>query len=303
MSSHSHTHSDHGSDHSHEVSHISSAFFIAIIINLLFVIVEVFFGLQIHSLALLSDAGHNAMDVLNLILSGIALWLSKKKNTPSYTYGYKRASVFAALFNSILLIITAFFLIFEAFDRMMKPVETVGSTMMIVAWIGIFINGISGWILMRKGEEDINIKSAYLHLLGDALISFGVVIAGALIYFTGYTLIDPIISIVVSLVMILSVVGILKKSIRMNFDGVPHEINIEEMKRYISKIEWVLDIHHIHIWSLSTTENAFTAHIVIQKWSNEQIIKDEIRHILEHKNIRHVTLETEYEKCENEKCL
>lgn len=153
MSSHSHDHHDHSSHsnhtHSHGVSNISTAFFIAIIINIIFVIVEVFFGVQVHSLALLSDAGHNTMDVLNLIFSGIALWLSMKQNTPSYTYGYKRASVFAALLNSILLIVTALFLIYEAFDRMMKPVETIGTTMMIVAGVGIFVNGISGWLLMR----------------------------------------------------------------------------------------------------------------------------------------------------------
>lgn len=306
MSVHAHNHHDHSNHsdnaHSHWVSNISTAFFIAIIINIIFVVVEVFFGVQVHSLALLSDAGHNTMDVLNLIFSGIALWLSTKKNTPSYTYGYKRASVFAALLNSILLIITALFLIFEAFDRMMKPVETIGTTMMIVAGVGIFVNGISWWLLMRGGEEDINIKSAYLHLLGDALVSLGVVIGGAIIYFTGYTIVDPIISILVSLVMVFSVIGILKKSVRMNFDGVPTEIDIEEIKYELLEIEWIADIHHIHIWSLSTTENALTAHIVLKEWWDEKTIKDKIRHELEHENIHHVTLETEYVKCANENC-
>ncbi len=185
---HTHSHHDHSSHashlHNHGISNISTAFFVAIIINILFVIIEIFFGFEIHSLALLSDAGHNTMDVLNLIFSGIALWLSRKKNTTNYTYGYKRAGIFAALINSILLIITTVFLVFEAFDRIIKPIETVGTTMMIVASIGIFVNGISGWMLMRGGEGDINVKSAYLHLLGDALVSLGVVIGGAIIYFT-----------------------------------------------------------------------------------------------------------------------
>jgi cobalt-zinc-cadmium efflux system protein len=148
---------------------------------------------------------------------------------------------------------------------MMQPVETIGTTMMIVAGIGILVNGFSGLILMRAGKEDINIKSAYLHLLMDAFVSLGVVIAGALIYFTGYTIIDPIISIIVSIVMIVSVVSLLKKGIRMNFDGVPAEIDVEEMKNELLKIEGVQDIHHIHIWSLSTTENALTAHITMYK--------------------------------------
>ncbi len=304
--SHSHDHHDHSNhsdhNHSHEVSNISTAFFIAIVINIIFVGIEVFFGVQVHSLALLSDAGHNAMDVLNLILSGIALWLSKKRNTITYTYGYKRASIFSAFINSILLVVTALYLIFEAINRMFAPVETVGSTMMIVASIGILVNGISGWLLMRWGSEDINIKSAYLHLLGDALVSLGVVIGGAIIYFTGYTIVDPIISIVVSIVMIASVISLLKQSIRMNFDGVPMNVDIEEITAELREIDGIIDIHHIHIWSLSTTENALTAHIILQKWANEKEIKNTIRHHLEDENIHHTTLETEYEKCSNENC-
>lgn len=148
MSTHTHDHSSHD-DHAHGVNDLSSIFFLAISINIVFVLVEIFFGIKIHSLALLSDAGHNTMDILNLILSGIALWLSKKKHTKKYTYGYKRASILSALLNSLLLIFTAVFLIFEAYDRMMKPIETVGTTMMIVAGIGILINGLSGWLLMK----------------------------------------------------------------------------------------------------------------------------------------------------------
>ena len=257
--------SHHKSGYSHAIIDISTAFYIAIVINIVFVLVEIFFGIRVHSLALLSDAGHNTMDILNLILTGIALWLSRMKNTDTFTYGYKRAGIFSALINSVLLIITALYLIFSAFDRIIHPIETVGSIMMIVASIGIFVNGFSGWLLMRGGEEDINIRSAYLHLLGDALVSFGVVIGGAIIYFTGYTIVDPIISIVVSIVMILSVVNLLKKSIRMNFDGVPSEIDIEALKKELLEIVGIKDIHHIHIWSLSTTENALTAHILIEQ--------------------------------------
>ena len=148
--SHSHTHHRHKShNHSHEVSDIGTAFSIAIAINIVFVVIEIFFGIQIHSLALLSDAGHNTMDVLNLIFSGVALWISKKSNTLMYTYGYKRATIFSALINSVLLVVTALYLIFEAIQRIFSPVETVGSTMMIIASIGILVNGLSGLLLMR----------------------------------------------------------------------------------------------------------------------------------------------------------
>ncbi|MFO0764095.1 MAG: cation diffusion facilitator family transporter [Candidatus Gracilibacteria bacterium] len=289
-------------DHSHGVSNLSSAFLLAITLNIAFVIVEAFFGVKIHSLALLSDASHNVMDILNLLLSGFALWLSQRKSTERFTYGYKRASIFSALINSILIIITAIYLVFEAIGRMMQPVETVGTTMMIVAGIGILVNGFSGLILMKAGKEDINIKSAYMHLLMDALVSLGVVFAGALIYFTGYTVIDPIISIVVSIVMLVSVMNLLKQSIRMNFDGVPHGIDTEDIRIKLLKIEGVQDIHHIHIWSLSTTKNAFTAHITLGKGEDEQTIKTQIRHILEDENIHHTTLETEYGECGNHIC-
>lgn len=303
MSSHSHNHTDHSEhSHTHWVTNLSFVFIIAIIINIIFVIVEIFYGFQVHSLALLSDAGHNTMDILNLIFSWIALWLSTKKNTDTYTYWYKRASILSSLVNAILLIITALYLIYEAFQHIISPVETVGTTMMIVAGIGIFVNGFSGWLLMKWWEEDINVKSAYLHLLWDALVSFGVVIGGAIIYYTGYTIVDPIISVIVSIVMIASVINLLKNSIRMNFDWVPVEINIEDVKNGLLKIKWILDIHHIHIWSISTTENALTAHILLSNEANEKEIKDLIHHQLEHRNIHHSTLETEFEKCDEQNC-
>lgn len=137
--------------------------------------------------------------------------------------------------------------------------------MMAVAGVGIFINGFSGWLLMRGNKEDINVKSAYLHLLGDALVSLGVVIGGAIIYFTGYVVVDPIISVVVSAIMVVSVTDILKKSIRMNFDGVPMGLDVSEIKKDILEIHGISGVHHLHLWSLSTTENAMTIHVVVEK--------------------------------------
>lgn len=292
---HEHNHSHEW--HSHWVTNISYAFFFAIGINIIFVIIEAFFWFKIHSLALLSDAWHNAMDVLNLILSWLAIWVSWIKNSDTYTYWYKRASIISALINSILLIVTAIYLIFEAINRIWSPVETVWTTMMIVASIWIFINWISGWMLMRGWKEDINIKSAYMHLLWDALVSLGVVIGWAIIYFTWYSIVDPIISIIVSIIMMVSVYDILKKSIRMNFDGVPHDVDVADIKNSLLSIKWVLDAHHIHIWALSTTKNALTVHLVLDKWINEYDIKKEIKHELLYKNIHHSTIETSNKDC------
>ncbi len=289
-------HHDHP-DHSHGVSSISTAFFIALVLNIWFVLLEIFYGLRIQSLALLSDAGHNTMDILNLLLSGAALWMSKMKTTRDYTYGYKRWSILSALFNSLLLILTAGYILYEAIDRIYHPVATEGVTMMLVAGVGIFVNGFSGWILMRWGKDDINIRSAYLHMLWDAGVSLGVVIAGALILFTGYTIIDPIISILVSLVMAWSVLSLLKESFRMSFDGIPSSVDIEEIEEHILGVPGIISFHHLHIWALSTTQNALTVHIVIEDGSHPDTIKKELRHILEHENIHHVTIEVELSDC------
>lgn len=298
---HSHNHS-HSHEHSHGVSNISTAFFIALILNVWFVALELFYGFHINSLALLSDAWHNTMDILNLILSGVALWIGKFSATKKYTYGYKRWSILSALLNSILLIFTACFILYEAIIRIYHPVTIEWVTMMIIAGIGIFVNGISGLILMNWGKEDINIKSAYLHMLGDAWVSLGVVIAGGLILLTGYTIIDPIISIIVSIIMIWSVIWILRESFRMSFDGMPSSLDREDIEQCILDTAGVISFHHLHIWPLSTTENALTVHILIESEFDMVQVKKEIRHLLEHENIHHSTIEIEYHPCWKENC-
>lgn len=302
MATHSHDH-DHDLSHSHTITSLSSAFFVAIFLNSLFSIIEAYFGFKIHSLALLSDAGHNAMDVLNLILSWIAIWMSRLKNNSVFTYGYRRASMMAALINSLLLLTTSAYLIYEAIERFANPMSPSGSTMIIIASIGVLVNGLSSLFLLRGSKTDVNIKSAFLHLVGDALVSVWVIIAGVTIYYTWYTWVDPIISILVSLVMIWSVIDVLKKSVRMNLDGTPAEIDAGRVRTEILKISWVKDVHHIHIWSLSTTENALTAHVVFDSGSDEKNIKKLIRCELEHLGIKHITLETEQEICEENHCI
>ena len=297
-SSHSHEWHDHG----HTITDVSRAFFISIGINIIFVIFEVIYGLRVNSLSLLSDAGHNFMDVINLILSWLAIWIAGKSSSSLYTYGYKRGTMLATLLNAILLIISAGFLIYEWIYRLYHPTPTEWVTMMIVASIGIMVNGFSGWILMKQGKEDINIKAAYIHLIGDALVSLGVVIGWAVIYYTGYTLIDPILSIVISLIMSASILSILRESIRMNFDWVPSSIARDNIEENIKKIPCIASYHHLHVWALSTTENALTIHIVLSEWADEVRVKSEIRHMFKHENIHHATIETESSQCEEIDC-
>ena len=288
--------------HDHVITDVSRAFFISIGINILFVIVEIIYGLRVNSLSLLSDAGHNFMDVINLILSWLAIWIASKSSSSLYTYGYKRGTMLATLLNTLLLIVSAGFLIYEWIYRLYHPTPTEWVTMMIVASIGIMVNGFSGWILMKQGKEDINIKAAYIHLIGDALVSLGVVIGWAVIYYTGYSMIDPILSIIISLIMSASIVSILRESIRMNFDGVPSSIDTAQIEENMKKIPWIASYHHLHVWALSTTENALTLHIVLSGWADEVRVKSEIRHMLEHDNIHHVTIETELRPCSNQNC-
>ncbi len=293
---------NHEHEHTHWVTNITSIFFVALILNIGFVIVEWIYWFHIHSLALLSDAGHNTMDILNLILSGVALWIGKVSATKRYTYGYKKWTIFSALLNSTLLVATSVYIFVEAISRIYHPVETQWATMMIIAGIGIFVNGISGILLMKGWKEDINIRSAYLHMLADALVSLWVVIAGWLILLTGYTIIDPVISIVVSFIMVWSVIGILRESFRMSFDGIPSSIDTKKIEELISSTDGVISFHHLHIWALSTTQNALTIHIVIGINSDIDILKKEIRHLLSHQNIYHSTIEIEYSECEDRNC-
>lgn len=287
-----HTHaSDCSHHHHHPTSSNSSLLLIAIALNVVFVCIETFFWLSIHSLALLSDAVHNLMDVVNLIFSFVAIHLARKKASTRYTFWFKKVTILSALLNSLLLVGTSLYIIYEAIGRFSSDAIPTGMTMMIVAWAGIFVNGISGWILLAWEEkEDINIKSASLHLIGDALVSLGVVISWWLILLTGYTFIDPLISIIISVVMLVGIKNTFFQSVRLSIDGT--NINIENLKKEITAITWVADIHHIHVWALSSTENALTAHIQLTKDADPKSVKAAIREELAHNDIHHSTLES-----------
>ena len=293
-------------DHHHDTkpAAVNTAFILGITLNFLFVLVEVIAGLYIHSLSLLSDAGHNLADVATLSLSLLAFRLLKVKSNENYTYGYRKTSIIVALFNAMVLMVSTGAIVYEAAHRFFHAEPLPGGTIAWVAAIGIIINGATALLFLRDRKKDLNIKSAYLHLMSDALVSAGLVAGGIVIYFTHWFWIDPALSIIVALTIVFSTWKLLKESLRLSLDGVPVDMNLQQVKDAAKKIKGIINIHHIHLWGMSTTENALTAHIVIDaktSFADAQKIKHDFKHRLAHMNIQHVTLEIESsdENCED----
>lgn len=301
--SHNHTHHD----HSIALSNVNAAFIIGIGLNLLFVVIEGIAGLYTHSLSLLSDAGHNLADVGSLALSLLAFRLLKVKSTKLYTYGFRKTSILVALFNAMVLFVAVGAIMYEAAHRLFFPEPIPGVTIAIVAGIGIVINSVTALLFLRDKDKDLNIKSAYLHLMSDAVISLGIVIAGIIIYYTHWFWLDSVVSISVALFILFSTWHLLKGSLRLSLDGVPENISLDDIKTMAKQVEGVKDVHHVHIWAISTTENALTAHLVLEENvspEQEQKIKQDLKHRFLHLNIHHATLETERENviCETQEC-
>ena len=303
--SHQHHH-----EHHHgpvELTNVNRAFIVGILLNFLFVLIEVFVGLYIHSLSLLSDAGHNLADVGALALSLLAFRLLKVKANDKYTYGYRKTSILTALFNSVILLVSVGAIAYEAIHRLLNPEPLPGYTIAIVAGIGIAINAFTAILFLKDKEKDINIKSAYLHLMSDALVSLGLVVAGIIIHYTNWYWLDPVFSIIIVIIILLGTWGLLNRSLRLSLDGVPPNVDLQEVKNKALKVKGVVEIHHIHIWAISTTENALTAHVVVaENYTMQEIeaIKKQLKHEFEHQNIHHVTLETETKitHCEKTGC-
>src|SRR3954451_22085481 len=294
---HSHHH-----NHSPTLLNVNTAFIVGIVLNFLFVVIEVIVGLFIHSLSLLSDAGHNLADVGALALSLLAYRLLKVKPNEHYTYGYRKTSILVALFNSVVLLVSIGAILFQALHRLFHPEPLPGTTIAIIAGIGIIINAATAILFLKDKDKDLNIKSAYLHLLSDAIVSIALVVGGIIIYYTNMFWIDSVLSIIIAIVIFLSTWSLLKNSLRLSLDAVPENINMKDIRATALKVSGVIDLHHIHIWAISTTENALTAHLVLSRNTTaeqEQKIKHELKHTLQHKNIHHITLETERD---NEPC-
>jgi len=301
--------SHHGHHHGPSgLENINRAFYIGILLNAVYTAIEFIVGYLNNSLALISDASHNLSDVASLIISLIGMKLAQKAATVSYTYGYKKASILASLINAILLVIVVFSIFKEAIERLNSPPEITGGVIVVTALIGVAINSFSAFLFFKGQKDDINIKGAFMHLMVDALVSVGVVIAGVVIHFTGWNVVDPIISFIIGGVIIFSTYGLLKESLKLTLDGIPKDIDSSKVKKTISDHPQVKDVHHIHIWALSSTENALTAHICLDQdnYSSHEImkIKKEIKQQIKLEKIQHVTLEvdTNLEDCDAVEC-
>jgi cobalt-zinc-cadmium efflux system protein len=296
---------DHAHHHHETLTKVSTAFVVGIILNLAFVVIEAVVGIVINSLSVLSDAGHNLADVGTLALSLLAFKLMKVKSTNQYTYGYRKTSILVALFNSMLLLLTIGAIIYGAIERIFHPQEIPGLTVSIIAGIGIVINFSTALFFLRDKEKDINVKSAYLHLLADALVSAGLVVGGIVIYYTGFYWLDSVFSLIIAAIILFGTWKLMKESLRLSLDGVPSTIHLEEIVTLMQQTDGVKKVHHVHIWPLSSTENAMTAHLVLEETvqeAQEVHLKHELRHLLEHRNIHHVTFETERKDCKHGSC-
>lgn len=293
-------------EHSHQHSHainaesLNKAFIIGIVLNLAFVVIEFAAGFWFDSLALLSDAGHNLSDVVSLVLALLAFRLAKVKANERYTYGYKKSTILVSLLNAVILLVAVGAIVIESIHKLNNPAVVPGGAIAWVAGVGVLINAFTAFLFMKDKEKDLNVKGAYLHMAADALVSVGVLVAGIIISRTGWYIIDPIIGLIVAVVILISTWNLLHDSLRLTLDGVPTSIDSQKVVKAIRALPGVDDVHHIHIWAISTTENALTAHIVLKQPESMQEVKHLIRHRLEDFGIGHATLEFEVpgEHCE-----
>jgi len=256
----SHDH-DHALPGSHDT--LGRAFATGIALNLGFVVVEAISGVRAHSTALLADAAHNLSDVLGLIMAWGAAALARRAPSNLHTYGFRRSTVLAALTNAMLLVAAVGGVAWEAIGRFRSPALPQGTTMMWVAAIGVLVNGISALLFRNRSKSDANVRGAFLHLAADAVVSAGVVAAGALLWQTGWAWVDPVTSLLVSAIVLFGTWGLLRESLHLALDGVPMQIELEAVRAFLASLPGVEGVHDLHVWAMSTTEVALTAHLVM----------------------------------------
>ena len=261
---HSHAGHSHGAGgHVHAPANFGRAFLIGIVLNAGFVVAEVVYGILGHSMALIADGAHNLTDVLGLAAAWLAAVLARRPPSARFTYGLGRSTILAALSNGMLLLLATGAILLEAIQRLIDPAPVAGVTVMIVALVGIVINGFTAFLFMSGAKDDLNVKGAFQHMLADALVSVGVVIAALLISLTGWNRIDPAISIVISVVIVAGTWGLLRQSVGMSMDAVPESVDPAAVRGYLETLPGVTEVHDLHIWAMSTTETALTGHLVI----------------------------------------
>jgi cobalt-zinc-cadmium efflux system protein len=281
-----------GHDHSHAPASFNGAFAIGIALNIAFVAVEAFYGWKINSLALLADAGHNLSDVAGLVLAWGGALAGRLRPDARHTYGWKRASILAALVNAMLLLVAMGSLAWEAFHRFGSPLPIEGVTIMVVAGIGIVVNTGTALLFMRGREHDLNIRGAFLHMAADALVSAGVVVAGGLALWFGWSWIDPAVSLVIAVVIILGTLNLFKQSVHLLFDGVPEGVDLRAVQALLEALPGVARVHDLHVWAMGTSEIAMTAHLVMPEGrADDAFLQDATRQLHDRFEIEHVTLQ------------
>jgi cobalt-zinc-cadmium efflux system protein len=284
--------------HNHDIK-LGTAFKIGISINIIFVVAEALSGVFSNSMSLVADAGHNLSDVLALVFSWIAVILSQRKPTLKFTYGFRRSTILVALLNTIVLLVAVGVILYETVQRLRNPVEINVGGVMIVATIGIAVNAFTAWLFVKGKKDDINIRSAFIHFVADALVSFGVVVGGIIMIFTGIHWIDSFVSFAIIAVILYSSYNLLIDSVNLALDAVPENIKIEHVHEYFESLPEVAGVHDLHIWSLGTTDAALTVHLTTCVPTNVNFIGSIQRHLHEQFKIEHSTIQVEYGNMED----
>ncbi|MFE1745847.1 cation diffusion facilitator family transporter [Coleofasciculus sp. H7-2] len=289
---HSHEHGHHG--HEHGVANYNRAFAIGIILNLGFVIVEAVYGVLAHSLALLADSSHNLSDVLGLVLAWGASILTRRRASQRYTYGLRRSSILIALLNAIILLVAMGGITWEAIRRFSDSSPVAGETVIGVAVVGIIINTATALMFLSGRKKDLNIRGAFLHMAADALVSVGVVLAGIAIIATGWLWFDPVVSLIIVAVVVVGTWQLLKDSINLALDAVPEGIEPSLVRTYLAELPGVAQVHDLHIWAMSTTQTALTAHLVMPTgFPGDAFLTQTCKQLHDHFGIEHATLQVE----------
>jgi len=271
---------------------INSAFGIGIALNLAFVFVEAFYGWKVNSLALLADAGHNLSDVAGLVLAWGGTLAAKLRPNDRHTYGWKRATILAALLNALLLLVAMGSLAWEALHRLQSPEPVAGITIMLVAGGGIVVNSFTALLFMRGQAHDLNIRGAFLHMVADALVSAGVVLAGGLALWFSWAWLDPAVSLAIAAVIVIGTWNIFKQSLHLLLDGVPASVDTRAVLTFLESLPGVERVHDLHIWAMGTSEIAMTAHLVMPQFhADDAFLQDTTRQLRDRFDIKHVTIQ------------
>ena len=287
-------HHGHNHAHSHAPANYGRAFAVGITLNTLFILIEILYGLKANSLALLADAGHNASDVLGLVVAWAAIWLTKRRPSARYTYGLQSSSILAALANAIFLLIAIGGILWEATHRISHPEVVMGNTVMAVAAGGVLINGFTALLFMKGSKEDLNIRGAFLHMATDAAVSLGVVVSGFVILGTGWLWLDPAVSIAIAIIIIFGTWGLLRDSANLALHAVPAHIDAAKVKSFLEKTKGVTEVHDLHIWAMSTTDVALSAHLLMPGGHpGDHALKALMNELQAHFGIGHATIQIE----------